>query len=264
MFNFLRSLLVRNGATTESVATIETKHGLIQFICCSPTTRWRAETALTKEVDTLAWIDSFDDGETLWDIGANVGVYSLYAAGRGLPVCAFEPSPGNFYTLTRNVALNRFNELISPFCVAFDAATHIDTFYQVSDEIGSALHQFGSRLDWQGKPLDTDSTQRVTMLGFSVDDFVSIFQQPVPDHLKIDVDGIEHRLIEGARQTLANSALKSLLIELDAGNNSYQQSLELIESCGLRLQQQSRLPGTSNVPFANVINHIFTRETASL
>ena len=40
---------------------------------------WRADTVLTKELDTIGWIDEFDEGSVFWDIGANVGVYSLYA-----------------------------------------------------------------------------------------------------------------------------------------------------------------------------------------
>jgi hypothetical protein len=72
---------------------------------------FRSATLLTKEVDTIAWIDGFKDNQVFWDIGANVGVYSLYAAiKRQLRVSAFEPSSANYYALTRNCQLNGLTE----------------------------------------------------------------------------------------------------------------------------------------------------------
>lgn len=45
---------------------------------------WRFDTLLEKEPDTIEWIDGFRLGETLWDIGANVGIYTIYAALRAV------------------------------------------------------------------------------------------------------------------------------------------------------------------------------------
>ena len=43
-------------------------------------TRYRAKTFSTKEPETLDWIDSFEKNSVFWDVGANIGLYSLYAA----------------------------------------------------------------------------------------------------------------------------------------------------------------------------------------
>ena len=43
---------------------------------------WRAKTVLTKESETIQWIDNFNKNETMWDIGSNIGVFSLYAASK--------------------------------------------------------------------------------------------------------------------------------------------------------------------------------------
>ena len=43
----------------------------------------RAETLFTKEPDMIDWIDSFPEDFVLWDIGANVGIYSIYAGLKG-------------------------------------------------------------------------------------------------------------------------------------------------------------------------------------
>ena len=87
--------------------------GEIKFLCPSEMAVHRARTATTREPDTIAWIDGFEPGSVLWDIGANVGVYSLYAAlARDVRVVAFEPAAANFFLLTRNIALNGLNAKI--------------------------------------------------------------------------------------------------------------------------------------------------------
>ncbi len=81
----------------------QTDFGIIKFFCPGKIPKWRALTLLTKEPETLEWIETFQDTEILWDIGSNVGVYSLYAAMKGHSVLAFEPSPSNYYLLSRNI-----------------------------------------------------------------------------------------------------------------------------------------------------------------
>ena len=46
--------------------------------------RYRASTFESKEPETLAWIDGFKKNDSLLDIGANIGMYSLYAAKKGV------------------------------------------------------------------------------------------------------------------------------------------------------------------------------------
>lgn len=62
------------------VVSQKTDFGEIQFFCPGTLPIYRAQTLLTKEPDTIEWIDTFQKDDVLWDIGANVGVYSLYAA----------------------------------------------------------------------------------------------------------------------------------------------------------------------------------------
>ena len=68
---------------------------------------YRADSFSTKEPETLSWIDSFDAKSTFWDIGANIGIYSCYAAKKkNCNVYAFEPSIFNLEWLGRNVQIN--------------------------------------------------------------------------------------------------------------------------------------------------------------
>ena len=101
------------------VATVSTKHGDVMFTMYGETTEFRVRTLLTKEPETLAWIDTFQKGEVFWDIGANIGVYGLYAARNGMRVQMFEPSPVNHWLLTRNVEVNKLDNVTTyPFALS--------------------------------------------------------------------------------------------------------------------------------------------------
>ena len=78
--------------------------------CDTPMERYRWETWDTKEPETIAWIDSFEPGTCFWDVGANVGVYSLYAGSldRDIKILAFEPHEANNTKLHLNWDESRF------------------------------------------------------------------------------------------------------------------------------------------------------------
>src|SRR5262249_39850053 len=71
-----------------------------------------------KEPFTVEWIEqSIKPGDVFYDIGANVGAYSLIAAKNTrnrARVFAFEPSPASYVDLSRNVALNGCEESVTP------------------------------------------------------------------------------------------------------------------------------------------------------
>src|SRR5262249_32214195 len=64
--------------------------GVIKFFAPTPLLQDRAASILVKEPDMIRWIDGFEPDTVFWDIGANVGVFTLYAAlARGVRVLAF-------------------------------------------------------------------------------------------------------------------------------------------------------------------------------
>src|SRR5436309_16083122 len=126
------------------LTTVETARGPIRFFCPSPLLVSRAEHLLTKEPDTIRWIDGFPEQCVFWDVGANVGVFSLYAAARrGVSVLSFEPLAANFHVLSRNIQLNDFADRITAYCVAFCDATKLGVLNIASPKMGSALTHFG-------------------------------------------------------------------------------------------------------------------------
>ncbi len=112
------------------------------------------------------------------DIGANVGVFSLYAAMKGHSVQAFEPSPGNYYILCKNIEINKLDKNISAYCLAFNDVTKLDMFFMQNTKLGGALSTFGEETDGFGKPFTASFRQ--SMIGFSIDKIYKPIQTSIP------------------------------------------------------------------------------------
>ncbi len=178
--------------------------------------RWRADTYATKEPDTLAWIDAFfQPGEVIYDVGANIGQYALYAARRLRGDCrvfAFEPEALNYAKLNRNIVLNGLTETVTAYCLAVADRTALDLFYVKSFAPGASLHAYGRPITQGEKPFPPKNRQGA--MGVSIDDLTGPFALPFPNHVKIDVDGIEERIVQGAARTLSDPRLRSVLVEV--------------------------------------------------
>lgn len=255
-----RSTLI-SAQLAEELAPIisqETDFGAIKFFCPGKIPEMRARALLTKEPETIKWINTFSDKDVFWDIGANVGVYTLYAALRDITVMSFEPSSGNYYLLNRNIEINKMNNRISALCIAFNDNTMLDSLYMSGTALGEAENSFAEAIDWKGEPITTSFKQ--TMIGFSIDDFVRQFNPLFPNHIKIDVDGIENKIIKGAAKTLLDRRVKSILVELDSGKENYcKEVMEAIEKAGMKFMEKKHAPIFDNGQLSDCYNYIFMR-----
>jgi FkbM family methyltransferase len=192
--------------------TVETRRGPIKFHC--PTSRAALDPInfFKDEPETLRWIDEIvADGSCVWDIGANVGIYAIYAALKpGVEVVAFEPSAQTYATLNKNIELNSVGARVRAYCVALTNTTAADAFHMADTGSGHSMHSFGVKENVYGAFTPAFSQ---AMLGYSADDFRRTFGVRQPDHIKLDVDGLELLVLKGARQTLR--AVKSLLVEVE-------------------------------------------------
>jgi FkbM family methyltransferase len=232
--------------------------GKLRFWTPAMLLRYRAKSVLTKEPDTIAWLDSLGKDSVLWDIGANVGVYSLYAACcRRCRVIAFEPSAANFHVLTRNIDLNKASDRITAYCLALSGTTHLGVLNLASASMGTALSQFGQPGDRSRYWSDQAPTASHGMVGFTVDDFIAQFPIAFPTHVKLDVDGLEWPILEGASGMLQDPRLQSVMVELTSTNEAERISaVALLKECGLELASRGEVQETGTEKAAN---HLFVR-----
>lgn len=246
-------------AAMEKAVKVEYKSDEFKFAIPNKLCRWRVDTFSTKEPETLEWIDSFEKGSVFWDIGANIGLYSVYAAKKKTcDVYAFEPSVFNLELLARNIFINNLTERVSIIPVPLSSEKKANTLRMTTKEWGGALSTFGEFYGYNGNALNSIFEYRV--FGITMDDVIKIFNLPQPDFIKIDVDGIEHLVLQGGPLVLQH--IKGLLIEVN--DNFIKQAEEcqrILNDSGLVLKEKrhSEMIDKSSLDFQNAYNQIWIR-----
>ena len=216
------------------------------------TTRWSLRQAwgvIDSEPDTLAWIKAMPEKSIFWDIGANIGTFSLYAALIDeVHVIAFEPSARTYAELNGNIERNSKSDRVVAYCIALAGRTRLDALNMASTDAGLAFHGFGTEIDQFDQKINTRFRQGA--IGFTVDDFVLHFSPPLPTHVKIDVDGIEADILRGARRTFSDPGVRSIIVEVERDLNSARnlEIFSLMEGMGFAASPKAS-PGYRNVVF---------------
>lgn len=238
---FLEIRLIKALKRTHYSPSTSVEHSDVQLKLYAPNAicEYRNATFSAKEPDTLAWIDGFTEGAVFWDIGANVGLYSLYAAKkRNCQVFSFEPSVFNIEILARNIHLNSLQNLIAIIPIALSNKAGVSLFKQTSTAIGGALSVFGKNFNADGEEIN--SIFEYKTLGISLDLFSALFKMPLPNYIKIDVDGLEHYILEGGIEVLRG--VQSVIVEInDNFEEQVQKSSNFLSQAGLRLEAKSYL-----------------------
>jgi len=240
-------------------AAVEFGGRRIVFNTPNRATAWRVDTLLTKEPDTIAWIAGFDEGDVLLDIGANVGMYTVLAAiTRGAKVFAFEPESQNYALLNRNIHDNGLAGRVVAFCTALSDTVGFDRLYLSEFMSGGSCHSFGESIDFRGEALKSPFVQGC--FSTTVDALVAQGVMPVPMHVKIDVDGIEPKVIAGARETLKDRRVRSLLIEINTNIDSHWEIIDWMLEAGFDYDSRQADAGRRGEgAFEGVGNYVFRR-----
>jgi len=191
----------------------------IIFYTPTKSTNYRANSLFIKEKETIQWIDQYGAGNyVFFDIGANIGVYSLYYAMlHKSKVFAFEPQYQNNYILEKNIQINKLENFISVIPNPVYNKSKLEFLYSGQDNVpGSSDTTFIEKSEIKASKKKKKST-----LSFSLDFLVKNFLIPKPNLIKIDVDGNEHAVIEGAIKTINSSSCKSILIETFSKTEKY-------------------------------------------
>jgi FkbM family methyltransferase len=239
----------------------EVEHRGVQLAFATPNahTAWRVDTLFTKEPDTIEWLDSFGPTDVMLDVGANVGMYTVFAAKvRGVTVHAFEPESQNYAVLNQNVMLNRLDKAVAAYCVALSDRVGFDRLYLSEFVAGSSCHSWGAPLDFNNRPRGAPFAQGC--FSTTIDAAVAGGAVPVPTHIKIDVDGLEHAVLAGASATLRDPALRSVLVELNTNLDEHWGVVDLMLGHGFDYsQEQVERSQRREGAFKGVGNYVFRR-----
>jgi FkbM family methyltransferase len=240
---------------------VDTKYGKLKYFCMGWIPLWRSQTLFIKEPEMIEWIDVMDKRHTLWDIGANVGLYSVYAGLKGMKVFAFEPSALNTFLISKNIEVNQLKDNVSLFPIAISDKSEFGYLNMTSTELGGALNEF-NETDIKSVGSGTyqaDVVFKQGMFAYSIDELIEKCNFEVPDYIKIDVDSIEDRIIYGAHKTLFNKKLKGVFLELDETEDRTQKMIDFLAERGLLLKEKRQSPYLINSSFCTQYNYIFER-----
>ena len=240
------------------------KHYNIKIYSPNRICQYRADTFSTKEKETLEWLEKYGSNKkTLLDIGANIGLYSIYHSlvNKG-NVIACEPSFLNLKQLLKNINLNNCQNNIYVIPLALNETSGFEKFNYSNIYEGGALSSFGVDYGYDGKPMDTKLS--INIPGFSLDKILEneLFFHLKPDLIKIDVDGIEDKILKGANTTLNNPNLKSILIEVNKDfQNQYKNVQEILEKNGFYKDKNfDFIENRNNYNFEKTFNQIWFKK----
>ena len=230
----------------------------MKFSVPNQVNRFRVDTFSTKEPETLEWVDYLPEGCTLWDVGANVGLYSVYAAKRKqCHVVAFEPSVFNLELLARNIFLNGLKNQVTIIPLPLGDQLSLSLLRMGTTDWGGALSTFAKEVGWDGNHIRDVFAFRT--LGLTMDQAVSVLELPAPDFIKMDVDGIEHFILQGGSEVL--SRVQGILVEInDDFTDQAEQSQIALQRAGLSLREKRHSEMFEGTKFSNVYNQIWVRE----
>ncbi len=152
--------------------------------------------------DSMFLMDHLNQKDLFVDVGANVGHYTLLAAGVcGCEVIAIEPIPSTFYKLNKNINLNDLNEKVKTFNIGIGQKKSLLNFTTNNDVMNSVAGENDK-----------------FVIKIEVKRLDDILENKNPVFLKIDVEGYEYFVLKGADEVLKNKSLKFILIEINGSS----------------------------------------------
>ena len=224
---------------------------------------WRVRTLFDKEPETISWINSFKDKNIIfWDIGANIGLFSIYAAlkFKNIKIFAFEPSTSNLRVLSRNISNNNLQKKIYINQIALtDKKSKYLEMKEMDFMEGISLCSFGENFNFEGKKFKKKNSYLI--FGDNIDSLIKKNTVPIPNYIKIDVDGIEHLILKGAKNLFNNNKIKSVSIEInDNFKTQKKEVINFMTSKKFKIVHKKNNELFSKNEFSNTYNYLFERK----
>lgn len=238
----------------------------INFFIPNQVTKWRVNTLYTKEPETLEWIDSFKSYNEkpiiFWDIGSNIGLYSIYAAckHKNILIYSFEPSTSNLRVLSRNISINNLSDKI--YIAQFPLGKKNFQFSNINEQEfkeGWSMNSYGKSVDYEGKKFKPE--QKYKIFGLNIDYLIKNKILEIPHYIKIDVDGIEDEILMGGINSLNDKNLRSILVELNENYKSQLNNvLDIMNQFNFKLKHKKHAPiYDKDKKFSKLYNYIFEK-----
>ena len=235
----------------------------VVFFTPSKISQWRVDTIFEKEPETIKFIEKMKNGAVFFDIGANIGIYSVFAAikKKKLKVFSFEPSTSNLALLSRNIYLNSLSDRISIIQLPLGKKSlDLNNIREGFLEEGGSMNAFGINYGFDGKKIL--AVNKYKILGTSLDFLIKNRIIPQPNYIKIDVDGIEHLILAGGLKCLKNKNLKQIIIEINENfTKQFNQVLKILKKSGFKVYTKERAERFyTSKKFNKNFNYIFSRK----
>lgn len=224
----------------------------INFFTPNRLTEHRVNTFEQFEKEGIKWISNFDEDSIFWDIGSNIGLYSIYASclKDKIDVVAFEPAPLNYSILSRNVSINRLSEKIKIFQLAL--SNRVNDFLTMTESEfveGKAKHSiFGSK--------SVVNENKYKIFSTNIDYLIQNKFLKEPNYLKIDIDGNEKEVLENGKSIFDGNSLRSVSIEineLEKDNTKY--FMNFFKKNNFKVENKYRVSKTT----PELLNYIFSK-----
>ena len=246
----------------DNYSTLNFNSKKAKFFTPSTISKWRINTFFEKEPETLDFIDNMKNNGVFFDIGANTGIYSIYAGIQKskLKVFAFEPSATNLALLSRNIFLNNLSKRISIVQLPLsNQKLQLNTMNEGFVDEGGSMNSYGVSHGFDGKKYNPINKYR--LLGTSIDFLIDQKIIPKPNYIKLDVDGIEHLILSGGLKCLKYKGLKKIIIEINENFKKQFMSVKtILKKNGFKALHKKRAENFYNSKkFKKTFNYIFER-----
>lgn len=235
----------------------------ITFFIPNQITNWRVKTFFNQEPETLEWINNFQNKSKIifWDIGANIGLYSIYATIKhsDIEVISFEPSTNNLRVLSRNISINNLENKIKINQLPLSDKSNSYELMNDSEFIeGYSMSTYAYKDDFEGNIIKPKNKYKI--LGTSINNIIENNMLKIPNYIKIDVDGIEHKILSKAETVLSSQNLRSVIVEINENfQEQYDEILRIMLKYNFKLRHKKQSKFELNKKFEKTFNYIFEK-----